>query len=573
MMTPHRFARLLHVLATLALAVALCGPATAQIVLLGSVEVQSNLGEPLRATIGAVDGGTDASALESVELLPRSGYEQLGFDWDPVLATARIAIGRRPDGRAEVLVTTDAPVTADRLTLVLDVRSRGGRYQRGFQLQAADRGAEPRIARPATDAPAPSADRGAVAEPSASPAPSWASPAPSLAAPARTDAAPIPALAAPTPGPAAAALATPDVTAPALAGSSPDTAPASTAAVPLPERATPAVGSTAATAAAPATPPPASPAATFPPAGSPAPSTSTERPSARLPDGFIERRTVAPGATLVDVARAVRPRGATLEQTIVALFGSNPSAFEDGDPRRLRPGAALDVPDALLIGAYEPDEARRTVWQQWRLTRLDRQAPAARAPDDRALPSTTARGPTSPPTAPASRTRAADQLVLAPPTGGAAAARRTRAAQTQAAFDAAMREATSRIEELEKNVSGLKTLIELTEQRERALRGELARLRDAAPSPALASANASAGRTATDAPTRAALAGVAPPPVVPEASGWAWLGEWVWIGAALAAVLALALLWVVRARRARRAAATRDFDEDDSLLSAFGPTR
>jgi hypothetical protein len=38
-------------------------------------------------------------------------------------------------------------------------------------------------------------------------------------------------------------------------------------------------------------------------------------------------------------------------------------------------------------------------------------------------------------------------------------------------------------------------------------------------------------------------------------------------------VLALALLWVVRARRTRRAAAARDFDDDDGLLSDFGPTR
>jgi pilus assembly protein FimV len=562
-MTPHRFAPLLYVLATLTLAVALCGPATAQLVLLGSVEVQSKHGEPLRATIGAVDGGTDASALESVELLPRSGYEQLGFDWDPVLATARIAIGRRPDGRAEVRVTTDAPVTADNLTLVLDVRSRGGRYQRGFQLKAADRGADPRLALPAT-AP----DQGAVAEPSASPAPSWASPAPSVAAPARTDAAPPPA--APPPTTAAPSPAVPDVTAPALVAPTPEAAPTPTAVAPMPDPAppdpaVPAAERAAATTAAPAPSPPAAAAAPAQP--------SAAAPPARLPDGFIERRTVAPGATLVDVARAVRPRGTTLEQTMVALFGSNPTAFEDGDPRRLRSGAALDVPDPLLIGAYEPDEARRTVRQEWRMTGLDRRAPSAEAPADRGSPSTTARGPAAAPAPPRSRTRAADQLVLAPPTGGSGAARRARAAQAQTAFDAAMREATSRIEELEKNVSGLKTLIALTEQRERALRDELARLRAAASPPPLASADASAGRTATDAPSRAALAGVAPPPAVPETSAWAWLGEWVWIGAALAAVLALALLWVVRARRTRRAAAARDFDDDDGLLSDFGPTR
>lgn len=532
-MTPRRPSPLLPLVALL-VAVAVALPAMAQLVLLGSVAVDSGPGEPLRAVISTVDGTADASALESVEVAPRRSYEQLGLAWDPVLETAKVAIGRRPDGRAEVLVTTTGPVTAERLTLLLDVRSRGGRYQRSFLLQA--RGADTRVALPATTGgdPAPAV---AIASPVRVPEPSWSSPSP------RDGAA-------------------------GSAGTDPPTGAAPAAgAEPRPEAT---AGSPATSNAAPPAAPPAAPAAAAPPsAGTPPANASPDR----LPDGFIERRTVAEGTTLVEVARSVQPPGATLEQTIVALFGSNRAAFEDGDPRRLRPGATIDVPDALLIDAFDAREARDTVRRDWRLPGLDRGVPApsmAAAP-----PAASATGPTpvpratprpapsadAPPPPPRRAARPGDQLVLAP---SGSRSTRAREAEKQAAFDAAMREATSRIEDLEKNIAGLNTLIALTEQRERALRDELARLRGT-PTPTLASAESGSGRTASDAPARTALPVSAPVPAVrPDRGAW---GEWAWVAAGLAAVALVLLLWIVRARRRRASAAA-----DDDLMPDFGPT-
>lgn len=70
---------------------------------------------------------------------------------------------------------------------------------------------------------------------------------------------------------------------------------------------------------------------------------------------------VQPGDTLASIARATRSPDATVEQTVVALYRANESAFIDGNMNRLPAGAVLALPPAGAAAAIEPAEANRII--------------------------------------------------------------------------------------------------------------------------------------------------------------------------------------------------------------------
>lgn len=74
--------------------------------------------------------------------------------------------------------------------------------------------------------------------------------------------------------------------------------------------------------------------------------------------------TVRSGDTLWSVARRARPQGATVQQTLMAIYRENPDAFIDGDMNRMRRGHALRVPEAAEVAAVDADDARATVWRE-----------------------------------------------------------------------------------------------------------------------------------------------------------------------------------------------------------------
>ena len=84
---------------------------------------------------------------------------------------------------------------------------------------------------------------------------------------------------------------------------------------------------------------------------------------AKLPDqGPIQ---VKPGDTLNAIARRVMPADVSLDQTLIALYQANPSAFF-GSVHQLRAGAILDVPDQAVIASISPSEARQQIRIQTR---------------------------------------------------------------------------------------------------------------------------------------------------------------------------------------------------------------
>lgn len=78
---------------------------------------------------------------------------------------------------------------------------------------------------------------------------------------------------------------------------------------------------------------------------------------------------VATDQTLGDIASTVRPAGASLHQTLVALWQHNPEAFLNDNMNRLMAGSTLVVPSAAEILALDPDAARREVVAQYQAPR------------------------------------------------------------------------------------------------------------------------------------------------------------------------------------------------------------
>ncbi|MXR36319.1 hypothetical protein GQF02_04940 [Neisseriaceae bacterium B2N2-7] len=72
--------------------------------------------------------------------------------------------------------------------------------------------------------------------------------------------------------------------------------------------------------------------------------------------GMVE---VAPGQTLMSLARNARPADASLNQAMAAIFKANPHAFIAGNPERMMAGARLAIPGAARIRAINPLEASR----------------------------------------------------------------------------------------------------------------------------------------------------------------------------------------------------------------------
>ncbi len=72
---------------------------------------------------------------------------------------------------------------------------------------------------------------------------------------------------------------------------------------------------------------------------------------------------VQPGDMASVLAFRLKPRGATIEQMMVALLRSNPEAFVQGNVNVLREGAVLRLPAPEQVWSTSPEQAREWVQQ------------------------------------------------------------------------------------------------------------------------------------------------------------------------------------------------------------------
>jgi pilus assembly protein FimV len=430
----------------------LAAPFAAQAAGLGRLTVLSPLGSPLNAEIEIVSLQPGEEDNLSARLASADAYRQAGIEPSSALRTVRFAIVKR-DGRPVLRVTSTAPVNDPFMDLLVDLEWTGGRLTREYTVLLDP----PELKDRQTIAAAPQKP----AVPSAQPLPPLeAAPKPQAAAPMQDSGAPVQDSGAPVQESGAPVQDVQD------------------SAAPVQDVAAPAQGRGAPVQDAPAKP---------------------ERPAGA--NAYDVKR----GDTLGAIARANLPQGVSLNQMMIAIYRANPDAFLRENINLVRAGRTLNIPSSENLASVDAGEANRLVqahrteWEDYR-SRLAAAPTRAETASGRAVTGKIAGKPEA--GAPAA---AEDQVRLSkadPAKPGAAAAAR---ADDAAARERALKEAQSRVTDLEKNVADLQKLLELKNQ-------QLAELEKKSASKPAAKAEA-----AKPEPVKPEPAKPAAPPVVAQA--------------------------------------------------------
>jgi pilus assembly protein FimV len=278
---------------------------------LGRVNVQSVLGETLRAEIEVTSLSAEEASSLRVSLASPEAFKASGVDYNPVLAGATVTLSRRADGRPVLVLSSDKVVQEPFVDVIVDFQWATGHLTRSYTLLIDPPGRNT-AAQPGTTATAPV----------------FSAPPPVARAPAPTPA-PVPA-----PSPQSGVVLPP----------SPTPAPAPVP-VPVPVPA----------------PPPVARAAVPRPAPAPAP-----RPAAAASETPEAEATIQvhPGDTLGSLAAVNKPSGVSLDQMLVSLYRNNPSAFMGENMNRMKSGVTLTVPSAETAKQVPGDEARQIIQAQ-----------------------------------------------------------------------------------------------------------------------------------------------------------------------------------------------------------------
>lgn len=182
-------------------------------------------------------------------------------------------------------------------------------------------------------------------------------------------------------------------------------------------------------------------------------------------------RTVVAGDTLGKIAAQTMPSGVSLDQMLVSLFRSNQDAFDGGNMNRLKAGKILSIPDAETASKVSAGEARKEVVAQavdFNAYRQRLAGVAAAGPVRDEAAKQEAKGKIAPRVddkapAPAGKDKLEVSRTESPrdAKGKPLQGRIASLEEDLVARDRALKEASSRIAELEKNLNDLKKLAEL----------------------------------------------------------------------------------------------------------------
>ncbi|HVL37439.1 MAG TPA: FimV/HubP family polar landmark protein [Burkholderiales bacterium] len=242
----------------------------------------------------------------------------------------------------------------------------------------------------------------------------------------------------------------------------------------------------------------------------PAPAVVTE---ARVPPGAEAQHEVKPGETLGGIARAHLTPGVSLNQMLMALYRANQDAFLRDNINLVRAGRILNVPPMDDIAALDAEEANRLVqahrgqFDEYRTRLAAAPARADSVPGQQAVA-----GTIQPQAAPAP-TASQDQLRLAQADPAKAGSTQLAAAQGDDAVarERALKEAQSRVADLEKNVADLQKLLQLKNEQLAALERQAAGKFAQAPATPVAPAAQAPAAPAEQAPAAPAAQAAATP--------------------------------------------------------------
>lgn len=510
---------------------------------LGTLEVKSQLNQPLVAEIPLIGVGPGELDALSVRLAPPEAFDRVGLPRPAgVTANLQFSVGRNARGEPVVRVTTSNRVDDPFVAFLLEADWGRGSVVREFTALV-----DPPHIAAATVTPMTAPTVAAAPAPAPVPTPEPAAEMPPLSVPS-------PPVAEAEPAPVAEPL-PPEPVAPL-----PEPTPAPVAATPPP--AEPAPQPEAAPQPPPPEPAPQPVVAEAPPPPQPRP---TPVPAA-IPAATPGSHEVAEGETLWRIASS-NQQGTSVAQMMLAIQRANPDAFLRDNINLLRKGAVLRIPTADEARGLANAEAEDRVREQMAAWRALSPTPApmpspGEAPTAALPPAATAQAPARPSAAPS--TPASGRLEIAPPAGAGAAGAQSgassggsgselRAQLEQAREDLSVREAElrelqSRLTEQESLANEQKRLIELKDSQlsamEQALR-EQRTVEPAAPSDAAEPAApgavepVAAGAVATDpvvvtpdaAPAAGASDPASPAPASPTDAAAPWYSNPMVLGA------------------------------------------
>ncbi len=237
-------------------------------------------------------------------------------------------------------------------------------------------------------------------------------------------------------------------------------------------------------------------------------------PAPKAAGGAGDTYTVKRGDTLSKIANEYRAPSATLDQMLVALFKNNADAFDGKNMNRLRSGAIITIPGADEVTGTAGADATKEVKVQasdWRAYR-DRVAAAAPAAEGTATRAAGGRIGTVEETAPAAPAGRDQLRVSREAAAGKGGAEDTVAREQQ------LKEAQSRISELEKTIKDMQHAVELKSQTGAQLQAQAdAAKGKAAPAPITKAPEPVAVAKAPE-PPKAAEPPTAPPSVAAPAA-------------------------------------------------------
>ncbi len=463
---------------------------------LGRLTVQSALGQPLRAEIEITSLSEEEAGSLAARLARPESFRQAGLEYNPALTGLKFEVIRNGESRSIVKVSSPRAINEPFVDLLVELTWASGKFVREYTFLLDP--PELRLGRTESIEGGP-AQSTAIVTPSPS----------ALRAPA--PATPAGAVAQPTPVAVGVAPATQDASIAERANSLRDRrlatrAPAEvTGSTPSPIGARSPAPASAQAASSTTARPATSPA----PTAAPTAATGTAR---SLPG----KRTVQRGETLNTIAGEMTSGSADLNQVMVALYRRNPDAFF-GSIHQLRAGAELDVPTAEQMAAVSQAQvlaeirASNESWREYR-ARLANVAADSTAPASAAPAGSAAVGNVGAARAPVRQAAGTtDSLKLSRDTtgsvSGATSATGDAAVNTEergVAREVALRDAQSRVSELERNVADLQKLLELKNQQLADLSGQVGQARSGAEAAAAAAAAAATKVADAQAQARAA---------------------------------------------------------------------
>jgi pilus assembly protein FimV len=207
----------------------------------------------------------------------------------------------------------------------------------------------------------------------------------------------------------------------------------------------------------------------------PAPAPVTGSPSAKAEAAGDTYGPVKRGDTLSKIAKEMKSDTVSLEQMLVALYRENKSAFIDSNMNRLRTGQILRVPSASDVASVSESDARSEIKVQvanWNAYRDTVAGSVASSQPKAASNEATGKITVAKPDVPAPAAAPKDQLKIAKTDGtpgkvGGAGATGGSADQLNAlkeekiARENALKEANSRVADLEKQITTMRKLAEV----------------------------------------------------------------------------------------------------------------